>query len=350
MADEQVPDEPPSAQPPSEATPSEEEEKITRIHDKYFYRVFSDTDNAAGLLRPYLPPAVAGSLRWATLTHWPGRFVSDDWRGREADLVFSAERQGTEEPVLVYVLLEHQSTPRYWMALRVLNYCLQIWVAWQGASRNKKKTKLPLIVPLVFYQGGKRWSPELEFRELVEGAAAEWRWVPRFEYLLIDQTKGGPEAVLGSAVARLTQIAMMARVRGGDELVERTAVLMAEVSPEGEVEVLARHVEYVLATQSEEGLRAFGAALRRNVPGRGGELMTYVEQIEERGRREGRQEGRREGRQEGRREGVLRTIEGFLQRDVPWSTIEEATSIDKSEFERLRQQLDAAAPGADQPN
>ncbi len=117
---------------------------------------------------------------------------------------------------------------------------------------------------------------------------------------------------------------------------------MAEVSPAGDVEVLARHVEYVLATQSEEGLRAFGAALRRNVPGRGGELMTYVEQIEERGRREGRQEGRREG--------VLRTIEGFLQRDVPWSTIKEATSIDKSEFERLRQQLDAAAPGADQPN
>ena len=82
--------------------------------------------------------------------------------------------------------------------------------------------------------------------------------------------------------------------------------------------------------------------------------MTYVEQIEERGRREGRQEGRQEGRREGRREGrqegVLRTIEGFLQRDVPWSTIEEATSIDESEFERLKQQLDAGAPGADLPN
>ena len=35
------------------------------------------------------------------------------------------------------------------------------------------------------------------------------------------------------------------------------------VSPEGEVEVLALHVEYVLATQKEEGRRAFQAALRR---------------------------------------------------------------------------------------
>ena len=34
MADERIPDDPPSEQPP------EEEEKITRIHDKYFYGVF----------------------------------------------------------------------------------------------------------------------------------------------------------------------------------------------------------------------------------------------------------------------------------------------------------------------
>ena len=109
---------------------------------------------------------------------------------------------------------------------------------------------------------------------------------------------------------------------------------MAEVSPEGEVEELAAHVEYVLATQKEEGRRAFQAALRRYVPGRGGELMNYVEQIEERGRREG----------------VLLTIEGLLRREVPWSTIEEATSIDEAEFKRLKRQRDAAAPGADQPN
>ena len=79
--------------------------------------------------------------------------------------------------------------------------------------------------------------------------------------------------------------------------------------------------------------------------------MNYAEQIEERGRLEGRrrgsQEGRQEGRREGRREGVLRTIEGLLRREVPWSTIEEATSIDEAEFERLKQQRDAATG---QPN
>ena len=86
------------------------------------------------------------------------------------------------------VVVEHQSTPRRWMALRVLNYCLHIWARWLRAHKDEK---LPLIVPVVFYQGRDPWWPEREFRELVEGALAEWRWVPRFEYLLVDQTLRG---------------------------------------------------------------------------------------------------------------------------------------------------------------
>ena len=52
-----------------------------------------------------------------------------------------------------------------------------------------------------------------------------------------------------------------------------------------------------------------------------------------------------EARQEGRQEGVLMTqvstIEGLLDRDVPWATIEAATGIDEATFGRLKQQLEA---------
>ena len=81
---------------------------------------------------------------------------------------------------------------------------------WLRAHKDEKKTKLPLIVPVVFYQGRDLWWPEREFRELVEGALAEWRWVPRFEYLLVDQTLAEPEAVEGTPPA---QTALMAAVR-----------------------------------------------------------------------------------------------------------------------------------------
>ena len=47
-----------------------------------------------------------------------------------------------------------------------------------------------------------------------------------------------------------------------------------------------------------------------------------------------------QGRQEGRREGQVRTIEGLLRQDFPWSAIEAATGIDEAAFRRLKQQLD----------
>ncbi len=67
------------------------------------------------------------------------------------------------------------------------------------------------------------------------------------------------------------------------------------------------------------------------------------------GRQEGRREGIREGEMKGRREGELRgqlqTIQGFLERDVPWSTIEAATGIDEATFWRLKQQFDDNGAG-----
>ena len=86
--------------------------------------------------------------------------------------------------------------------------------------------------------------------------------------------------------------------------------------------------------------------------------MNYVEQIIERGRRqglrEGRQEGLHEGLQEGRREGELRgqirTIEGLLGRDVPWSTIEAATGIGEDAFRNLKRQLDGMDGAAGRAN
>ena len=85
--------------------------------------------------------------------------------------------------------------------------------------------------------------------------------------------------------------------------------------------------------------------------------MTYVHRMIDEGRREGELKGRREGELKGRREGIregiregelrgqLQTIQGFLGRDVPWSTIEAATGIDEAAFRRLKQQFDDNGAG-----
>jgi hypothetical protein len=125
--------------------------------------------------------------------------------------------------------------------------------------------------------------------ELFADVAPDWRWVPQFEYRLIDQTRQKPESFPGAVAAKLAQVALMAAFREARrELLEAATRLMGELYRSAGFEAVARHVEYVMATQPDEHRAAFVESLRRNVPGRGGDVMNYVEQSIERCRREDR--------------------------------------------------------------
>ena len=211
--------------------------------------------------------------------------------------------------------------------------CVQVWERWRQTHKDERR--LPLIVPLVLYHGAQPWQHEREFAELFTDAVPQWRWVPRFEHLLVDLAQQSAESVPGALAARLAQVAMMAAFRQArEELLESATRLMGELYRAMGFDEVTKHVEYVLATQPDEYRAVFVDALRRNVPGRGGDVMNYVEQLIERGRREGRLEGK------------IRTIEGLLERDIPWSSIEAATGIDEAAFRKFKRQLDAADDGA----
>ena len=101
---------------------------IHQPHDRLFRAVFSDASEAAGLLQNALPDAVRHSFDWTTLSRREGTFIDEELRQSEADLLYRIEHVETGEPMSVYVLLEHQSSPERLMRLRLLRYCCRIWV------------------------------------------------------------------------------------------------------------------------------------------------------------------------------------------------------------------------------
>ena len=70
------------------------ETAVSQPHDKYFQHVFSNEQDAASLLRTCVPNALADTLKWSTLSLLRGRFVDDDWRRNETDMLYSVERGG----------------------------------------------------------------------------------------------------------------------------------------------------------------------------------------------------------------------------------------------------------------
>ena len=164
-------------------------DEIYQPHDKLFRTVFADVGEAGSLLQAYLPESLSRQLNWATLTLLDGTFIDEALRESESDLLFEIEHAGSPEPLLVYILFEHQSSPDAWMRFRLLKYCCRIWDA--SFREVSGQSELRPIVPLVFYQGQRGWRHSTEFADLFPEVSRGWSFVPRFAHLLVDQTGMG---------------------------------------------------------------------------------------------------------------------------------------------------------------
>jgi predicted transposase/invertase (TIGR01784 family) len=173
--------------------------------------VFSDSTEAASFLRVSLPEALSRELDWPTLTLLDGGFIDEALRESESDLLYQVGHGSSQEPVLVYILLEHQSSPDVWMRFRLLKYCCRIWD--QSFRDRPDQTQLSPILPLVFYQGKRRWQHSTEFADLFPEVARAWSFVPRFTHMLIDQSSLEPQAIQGGAKGRMLQLLMKAAFR-----------------------------------------------------------------------------------------------------------------------------------------
>jgi predicted transposase/invertase (TIGR01784 family) len=151
--------------------------------------VFGKPVHAASELRAVLPAPLAERLDLANLRPVNGSFVDEELKHRHCDVLMRTRLNGRE--AFVYVLIEHQSSPDRMMPLRMMRYLMRIWD--RHLEQNPKAKRLPMIVPLVVYQGSRRWTHPVELSELLdvdpETARLASEFLPRFRFLLDDLTE-----------------------------------------------------------------------------------------------------------------------------------------------------------------
>jgi predicted transposase YdaD len=284
-------------------------------HDLFVRSTFGHPERAAAELRALLPSHVVSEVDWETLRQEPGSVVDPELRETESDLLFSA-RLRTARPLLLYVLLEHQSSVDRWMAWRMLRYVVRLGEQWR--QEHPESTGLPVIIPLVMYHGsGEAWTAPRRVEELFdlpEEAEERERWralVPRFEYLLDDLTAEREEALKARPGPPLVRLAWLAlRYGRTDELAERLLdwrALFAQVraAPDG-AEHLGMVVRYLLYIGGSSVREAARQVLHSVMDAQHAEelMRSYGEELIE----QGRQQGLQQGLARGRAEGVLRIL------------------------------------------
>ena len=200
------------------------------------------------------------------------------------------------------------------MRLRLLKYCCRIW-----EQAEQEAGRLRAIVPVVLYQGRRRWPWPTELSELYAPVERQWPWTPRFAHLLIDQSQEAGERLGGGPRGRIALLALMAAYRQGREQLQlalRVVRLLAALPPGGRFDIVKLFVTYLLQTQDEAHLPRLSEEWRRRAPEAGGDFVTIAEMLIKQGRQEGRQEGR------------LETLEQMVRSGVEWPLVESAAGDD----------------------
>ncbi|PDW00357.1 Rpn family recombination-promoting nuclease/putative transposase [Candidatus Chloroploca asiatica] len=304
---------------------------IQHPHDTLFRTVFRDLGEAQRLLEAHLPPTLAQALDWATLRLEETSFVDPALQESESDLLYTVQVQATAEPLHLYLLFEHQSTPDRWMRLRLLNYMGRIWD--ESFKAEPKQQQLRPIIPVVFYQGRSAWTYSTDLADLFPTVPGwDETLTPHVRHLLIDQSGMPPTAVVGGLKGQIAQLLLMAAMRAQAQAVLAQAVpLLAELVAVGGTDAHSTFFLYLFATQERALVLEVLEAVEEHQMQVGGDLVTYAEELIE--------EGLQKGLQEGRQEGKLEVIAQLLAAGTPWQIITQATGITPETFAALKAEV-----------
>jgi predicted transposase/invertase (TIGR01784 family) len=180
---------------------NEIEQIIYEFPDRAIRWLLETPDNVKGLLLTAVAD-LAKHIDYTHLQRLDRTFISDNFRKREADLVFTApfiDEQETRE-VIIYILIENQSTVDPTMPFRILSYMLRIW---ESQREKFESEKIPLtkwrfypILPVVFYTGDQKWDKPLDIKQLFDLPKSLEEFIPQHKTILFNLKATSPERLV----------------------------------------------------------------------------------------------------------------------------------------------------------
>ena len=281
-------------------------------HDAVFKTYLSHPDTARDFLQLYLPETLLKVCDLRTLHLESGHFVEDDLRPFYADILYSLKT--TAGDGYIYALIEHQSTPDRHMAFRLMRYA----IAAMQRHLDGGHTKLPLVVPMLFYHGATTPYPwSLNWLDcFADPQLASELYISPFP--LVDVTViPDDEIVRHRRVALLELIQKHIRQRDLMGIVEQlTTILLSGDANDRQLKTL---FNYLLQTGNARRFGRFIHEVAQRVPQHRERLMTIAERLQE--------VGRRKGKREGQHAEALRIARTMLADGTDLSTVQKITRL-----------------------
>jgi len=213
----------------------------------------------------------------------------------------------------IYILFEHKSYNDPRVLLQLLKYILRIW----EEKYNTKTNKLPIIIPLVIYNGENKWNIETKLINLIEGIEElpeiMKQYIPTYQYEIYDFSPEEKLGIVGLAnLKAILQTTRVARVRTGekfDEELRRAFEFLVGIKDKKTFnELFESCMLYLMYTRDDINIEKVKEVAKKVMDERGELIMTIAEKLKNEGMEKGKIEGERKGKLEGERELIIEIL------------------------------------------
>jgi len=205
----------------------------------------------------------------------------------EADVIYRCRFQGEADNHFYFCLLfEHKSKPDKYVAVQVGLYIMELL----SSMVKKQGRELEPVLPLIFYNGKEKWVPQTLgelFQEHPHRSILE-PYIPDFRFLFQDATRLSTDELLRLDLSYFRSWLMTMAFRHRQHLIFKHLRLIFD-GTEGKEKVSAV-TTYILGV-GERSEEQFLEQIKDTSFTIKPEVMSTLEQILERGRKEGREEG-----------------------------------------------------------
>jgi predicted transposase/invertase (TIGR01784 family) len=308
-------------------------------NDKGYRRLLADKRNFLDLVKGRIAAPWVEQIDESRLELIDRSFVTKDFRDKETDIIYKAEIGGTD--VIFYILLELQSKVDFTMPFRLLVYMVELlrrlFASTDKKVRETKDFRLPVIVPIVLYNGASEWSCVKSFREYLAGYGLFVPNVLDFEYILIDVNRTDETELL--KIPTLVNLVMLADRKDKPDNMMRRLGKVFEISgrlteeeqlqlKEWIFDVLLRKAKGMLNKKNETNLRKI-------FENKEGTDMTYAletafDEIIKRSERK----GERKGKLEGERKALLKAAKVMIVDGLPLEKVSQYSGMSVDELKK----------------
>jgi len=309
---------------------------VNTPHNHFFKHILSDKRVVRQFIELYLPKKIYQYIDLSSLELQPVSFVDSELKKRESDLVYQAKVG--DSLGYFYLLFEHQSTPDLTMPMRCARYVSLIQ---ERHLKEDKSDKIPLVYPVVFYNGKSKYDYPTDVREMLDAPKALINDFRMGRFLLIDMHDIKDDELKTSSWLGLSLFAMKHVYDLELKSVINSIITSLEILNEqvNETEFLSRQTPllcYIMSSyrsldmedfmQSLEGSKS--DAIRR-------EGLTVAQQLEQQGLQKGLQKGLKKGLQQGQQAAQSSIVRHMLRSGLSAERISALTNVPLSQVEAI---------------